>query len=188
MDASEARDRLEMVDKIVSASSTCLKTGGEFFVAWGLASGAWMLMLQFVSDGRLPPKALWAAAPIYLAALGFTIARGRYLEREGGRMSVLQREFFNLLWLANIMAFAVDAAGFNIFKGWAMAAIWLVSAAIVLFFVGMHGNRRAISAGIVALCALAIANFVPHVTGYALSAGFVLGYAGFGVLELIARD
>jgi hypothetical protein len=192
MDASEAREHLEMVERIIAASSRKLEAGGEFFVAWGLASGAFTVLLQLVANATVPSQALWLALLFYGSAGIFSFFRGRYYGRGAGsgerRMSFLQREFYNVLSLTMAMAFVADFVGFHIFTNWATAAIWTVAGAIVLFFVGMHGNRRATIGGIVMVASLAFANFTPEYTGYALAAGFLLGYAGFGAVEMFARD
>ncbi|HZY97594.1 MAG TPA: hypothetical protein VFE35_10905, partial [Candidatus Cybelea sp.] len=92
-------------------------------------------------------------------------------------------------WLTLGLAFVVDAAVFRIFAGIASAAIWSVAEAIVLLYIGMHGNRRAQVAGVLVVVSLIAANFAsPSVAGYILGAGMLVGYAGFGVSELLARD
>jgi hypothetical protein len=58
-----------------------------------------------------------------------------------------------------------------------------------LFFIGLHGNRRAQLAGIAVIVSLIAANFTdPAIAGYILAAGMVVGYAGFGLAEMLARD
>jgi hypothetical protein len=100
----------------------------------------------------------------------------------------VQREFFNVLWLAIGLAFVVNVAVYRIFSGAAAAAIWSVAEAIVLLYIGMHGNRRAQIAGVLVVVSLIAANFAPPaVVGYVLGAGMLFGYAGFGLSELLAR-
>jgi MFS family permease len=83
----------------------------------------------------------------------------------------------------------VDIAVYRIFAGVASAAIWSVAQAIVLLYIGMHGNRRAQVAGIFVVVSLIAANFAPPgIDGYILAAGMLGGYAGFGVSELLVRD
>jgi hypothetical protein len=101
----------------------------------------------------------------------------------------LQREYFNVLWLTIGLAFVVNVAAYRIFSGAAAAAIWSVAEAIVLLYIGMHGNRRAQIAGVVIVVSLIAANFAPAaIVGYVLGAGMLVGYAGFGLSELLARD
>jgi hypothetical protein len=52
----------------------------------------------------------------------------------------------------------------------------------------MHGNRRAQIAGVLVIVSLVAANFAsPGIAGYVLGAGMLVGYAGFGASELLAR-
>lgn len=76
-------------------------------------------------------------------ARSFSLVRGRLRRRVLERSSLVQREFFNVLWLTLGMAFVADAAAYRIFSGFASAAIWSVAESIVLLYAGMHGNRRA---------------------------------------------
>lgn len=186
MDASEAREHLEMVERIISASSRKLECGGEYFIVWGLAAAIIDIVLYLIFSGRLPLAAMWALLPIDIAAVVFSIVRGRYYRRRGS-LSFLQREFFNVLWLAFAMAFVVDVIGVQLFTGWAQAAIWSIASALVLFYIAVHGNRRAMAGAILILCSIAVANFEPQIAGLALAAGMLFGYAGFGVADLLAR-
>jgi hypothetical protein len=188
MNPSEAREHLEMVEKIIAASSRKLEVGGEFFICWGLAGSALDLLDHLIWNQGLGQRWYFASLPIMLAALGFSIWRGRYYRVYAQKMSFLQREYFNVLWLAIALALVTEVAGFNLFGRFGMAAIWNVVEAIVLFYIGMHGNRRATIGGIVLVVSIALANFVPQWSVLILGAGVLLGYAGFGVADLLARE
>ena len=124
-----------------------------------------------------------------LAGAIFSIARGRLTRPALQRSSIVQREFFNVLWLTLGLAFIVNVAAFNIFTGIAGAAIWSVAEAIVLLYIGMHGNRRAQIAGVLVVVSLIAANFLAaNVASYVLAAGMLVGYTGFGLAELLAHD
>ena len=187
MDASEAREHLEMVERIIAASSRKLQAGGEYFIIWGVASALLNIVMQLVVDERLPVAALWSGVVIDLVAIALSVFRARANRREG-RMSVLQREFFNVLWLALAMAFVTDVIGAHLFANWASSAIWNVAGSIVLFFIALHGNRRAMIGGIIMIASLAVANFEYAYAGYALAAGMLFGYAGFGLMDFLARE
>ncbi len=188
MDASEARDHVEMIEKIIASSSCKLEAGGEFFLVWGLLSGTINILSQLYLNGRLPLNALWGSLALVIIGVIFTAARMGYYRARGDRMSLLQREFLNILWLALGLAFLTDAIGFNLFAAWGQAAIWSVMAALVLFYIGMHGNRRAMLGGIVLIASIAAANFMLPSAGYILAAGMYIGYAGFGLAEFLARE
>ncbi len=189
IDAERARDHIEMVERILAESQQRLCAGGEYFAVWGTASASITLVAQLAGHGVIPQIA-WLWLPIVLlAASTFSVVRARSMRHRTARTSLLQREFFNVLWITIALAFLVDAAAFRIFSGMASAAIWNVVSAIVLFYIGLHGNRRAQIAGILVLGSLIAANFVPSaIVGYVLAAGMLFGYAGFGVAELLARD
>jgi hypothetical protein len=189
MDASQARDHIEMVDRILAESSQRLCSGGEYFVVWGLYSAIASVLAQLVVNGILPATALWLQAIPLAAAIVFSVARGRVKGRDVVRFSLMQREFFNVLWLTLGLALLVNLAAFRLFRGWGTAAIWTFAEAVVLCFIGIHGNRRAQIGGLVAAASLVVANFAPASdTGYVLAAGALFGYGGFGVAELLAGD
>jgi len=188
MDPSEARDHLEMVEKIIAASSTKLEAGGEFFVAWGLAGAAFDAVDSLVWNGTLAPAFMWLNAAILALAVAFSVIRGRTFRKGVGRMSLLQREYFNMLWLAIALAFIANAIGFNLLGFMGMMVLWNIVEAMVLFYIALHGNRRAMIGGIILIASIACANFVPEYSRLILAAGVLFGYGGFGVADLLARD
>jgi hypothetical protein len=185
----QARDHIEMVQRIIAESSQRLCGGGEFFVVWGAFSGLITVWGHLVATRNLPQSSMWAGAALLLACIAFSIVRGRALRNSEVRRSLLQREFLNVLWLTVGLAFVVDIAAFNIFPGLASAAIWSFAEAIVLFYIGLHGNRRAQVCGIAVVVSLVVANFVqPHLSAYVLAAGMIAGYCGFGIAELVTAE
>lgn len=190
--APQARDHIEMVDRILAESHPRLCSGGEFFVVWGVISAYITVLSELVARASLPKPVLWTVPVVLLAGAVFSIVRGAQTRRRIARTSLVQREFFNVLWLTLGLAFVVDVAAFRIFPGLASAAIWSVAEAIVLLFIGMHGNRRAQLAGVLVVVSLVVANFLGSnlaaLAAYVLAAGMLAGYGGFGLSELAARD
>jgi hypothetical protein len=187
--ASEARDHMEMVERILAESQQRLCSGGEYFVVWGIIGAFITVIFQFVDKQLVGTAALWSIPVVIVAGTIFSILRSRQTRPVLQRSSIVQREFFNVLWLTLGLAFVVDVAVFRIFTGIAGAAIWSVAQAIVLFYIGMHGNRRAQIAGILVVASLIAANFSPpEIAGYVLAAGMLAGYTGFGISELLARE
>ncbi len=188
MNPTEAREHLEMVEKIIAASSRKLEAGGEFFVCWGLY-GAAVDGLGYLVWGNII-SAIWSW--LYLVALvlavGFTIWRSRSYRKTYESMSLLQREYLNVLWLAIGVGVIVSVSGFHLFGQVGLTAIWNVVEAVVLFYIGMHGNRRAIVGGIILIVSIAVANFMPEWAVLILGAGVLLGYGGFGAADLLARE
>lgn len=178
-----------MVERIIAQSAQRLCAGGEFFVVWGAGSAAVTALFATIARGSLPPGDAWLAGAILGFCVIFSIVRGRLTNKTLARSSIVQREFFNVLWITVGLAVVADAAAFRLFPGVASAAIWSVVEAIVLLYIGMHGNRRALVAGVLVVASLVVANFAPpEIAAYVLAAGMLLGYAGFGVTELLARD
>jgi MFS family permease len=186
---TEARDHIAMVDRILAESHQRLCSGGEYFVVWGAASAYVTILFQLTNNGVVSSTALWSTPIAMAAAVIFSVIRGKRTRQTVARSSIVQREFFNVLWLTLGLAFIVDLAASRIFAGLASAAIWSVAQAIVLLYIGMHGNRRAIIAGVVVVASLIVANYIDAtIAGYVLGAGMLFGYAGFGASELLARD
>ncbi|HEX4013760.1 MAG TPA: hypothetical protein VHX17_07730 [Candidatus Cybelea sp.] len=187
--APQARDHIEMVDRILAESHPRLCAGGEYFVVWGAISAFITVLPALVTHDYLPRAALWALPVVLVGGIVFSVLRGAETRSRVSRTSLVQREFFNVLWLTVGLAFVVDLAAFRIFSGLAAAAIWSVAEAIVLFFIGMHGNRRAQLGGVLVVVSLVAANFVaPSIARYVLAAGMLAGYTGFGLSELASRD
>ena len=171
----------------MEAASLQKVEAGDVFLVWGLISGTMNLLSQLVAAGHLPQSALWASVGLLVVGAFYTAGRAGYYRARSGTMSLLQREFLNVLWLALGLAFITDAIGFNIFAQWAQAAIWTVMGAFVLLYIGMHGNRRGLIGGILLIASVAGANFTPQYAGYVLAGGMYLGWAGFGLAETVAR-
>lgn len=185
---AQIRDHIEMVDRILTRSERSLKVGGEFFLAWGLVGTSVTLAFQLIIKGLLPAAALWVLPVFFIAAIAFSAFRGRQLGKQADGLPLIQREFFAVLWISLGVAFFSDALGYQIFTTWASSAIWNVAAAIVLLFIAVHGNRRALVCACIVLASIAAANFLPAFTGYVLAAGLLFGYAGFGLVSMMSQD
>ena len=189
LESGQARDHIEMVERILAESSQRLCYGTEYFIVWGIYSAAVTVTFQLMHNGVLPLAAIWGQAALLVAAIAFTIVRSRTKDRTQVRLSIVQREFFNVLWLTMSLAFVVNVGAFNLFSGWASAGIWGFAEAIVLLFIGLHGNRRAQVCGVLVVVSIVVANFsAPTSIGYVLAAGMFVGYCGFGIAEMLARD
>jgi MFS family permease len=189
IDAARARDHIEMVERILAEAQPRLCSGGEYFVVWGIAAAYITVLVHLADRGLVPVLALWSTPLVLAGAILFSILRGRKTRYMPGRASLLQREFFNVLWLTIGLAFICNLAVYRIFGGIAASAIWSVAQAIVLLYIGMHGNRRAQVAGALVIVSLVAANFAQAgMEAYILAAGMLAGYGGFGVSELLARE
>ena len=89
------------------------------------------MTFQLVAGGRVPAAALWSV-PVALGLCAvFSVLRGRATRRVLQRSSLVQREFFNVLWLTLGLAFVANVAAFRLFPGIASAAMWSLAEAIV---------------------------------------------------------
>jgi hypothetical protein len=189
MDAAGARDHIEMIDRILAESHQRLCAGGEYFVAWGIASAYATVVSELIIRGTVPVATLWSIPTVLVLAAVFSAMRARANRQVVRRSSLVQREFFNVIWITISLAFIANAAVHRIFSGMASAAVWSVAEATVLLYIGLHGNRRAQIGGVLIVVSMVVANFMAQsVAGYVLGAGMLLGYAGFGVVELLARE
>ena len=71
LDAAEARDHLEMVERILAESQQRLCAGGEFFVVWGLFSGGATLAGHLIARGIAPAGLIWVVAAALAATWRF---------------------------------------------------------------------------------------------------------------------
>lgn len=188
MDTSEAHEHLGIVERVLAEADRTVYVFGDFFIVWGLAAGMLDIIYQLRLDGRVGDNAFIVAAIGLAAAIVYTIVRARGLSANGRRMSRVQRDYLNVLWLVFGITAICQIAAYNIFAGWSSAALWTVASAVVASYIGLHGNRRGIVGGVVLVASLIAASFMPHVAGYVLAAGMLVGYAGFGVASLLARD
>ncbi len=105
MDASEANEQLEMVDRILSHAVGMPRSSGALFIS------SW--------------------SPARVAAIAYTIfcvrrCRGR------GRLSVVDAAFVRVFYVALLAAVVACYGAFNIFTGWGAGAIWPVGGAMLL--------------------------------------------------------
>ena len=113
IDAAAARDHIEMVDRILAESHQRLCSGGEHFVVWGIGSAYVPVIFALVNAGVAPPAALWSVPIVLGACAVFSILRGRLTRSMLQRSSLVQREFFNVLWLTLGLAFVGQRSGLS---------------------------------------------------------------------------
>lgn len=188
MESSEAREHLDLVDRVMAEADQTVFVFADFFLVWGIASALLDVMFQLRVDGRTGDSAFVVSAVILAFAIVYSIVRGRMLSNRNRRMSRVQHEYLNVLWIVFGVTAVAQMAAFNIFNGWSAAALWTIASAVVTLYVGMHGNRRGTVGGIILIASLIVASFMPHICGYVLAAGMLLGYSGFGVATMLARD
>lgn len=188
MDAREARDHLEMVDRIlVNAEERPVKMIPGLLVIWGLAAAiidaGQQLYAQHIGGNAGALAADFALLTGMLCSIGVSVSMWRNHRYE--RISIVEQRMartMGAVWFTVIVsAFAQPV----VFAGWGGAAVWSMGAAIMMLMAGFNGDRRGVVGGLILLASVLIANYaMPHTPGYALAAGFILGYAVPGVLYL----
>ncbi len=190
MDPSEAREHLEMAERIVAASTRelSMRYAAPFFVVWGLFETWVDLSAQLALDHVVRPVvsggvdlALLLAAITWSALYGM---RKGSVRRRG--LTIAEREFLRIMGVTFTLTFLAEWTGLFPSVGSA-SAIWSLASAAVLFFIWTHGNWRAFVCGIIIFASMFAGGYIPSIGGYALAAGLLLGYAGFGLLESLAR-
>jgi hypothetical protein len=184
MDPSEAREHLDLVDRILTQTDRTMGVIGDVFVVWGLVAAAIDVIFQ------IGPVAGWwqwlplAAIPI---ATAYTVVRAIQVKSSSDRLTTAAREYLNVVWVVFVLTAVAQSAAYHLFPGWSGAALWTLAAAIVTFYIGMHGDRAGMLGGFVLLASMIVASFVPAYCGWILAGGMLLGYAGFGVAAMV-RD
>jgi len=188
MQPTEAREHLDLVERIIAGNERGLCVVGDFFLVWGIVGALLDGLAQLVVDARLGPQWLWLAVVFLAFGIVYSIVRARALRRRTDRMSVLQHEYLNIIWLSIGITVVAQIGGYAIFSQWASAALWTLSATIVSLYVGLHGNRAGVIGGVILMVSLVCANFMHDVAGFVLAAGMLFGYAGFGLIAMLSRD
>ncbi len=188
MDALEARDHLEMVDRILARAEHNMSPMTPWlYCLWGVAGAILDIADQLVFVQNVSPKLFFVSGAVLLAAVGMTVAYARSA-RNAERVSAFERQIGRVFWAAWIAAIVVDFGGNRLFPGWAPAAIWSVVIAVPLLFIGLQGHRVTLSGGVVLLASVVAANFVPAgLTGYVLAAGMLVGLTGSGIAFALLR-
>ncbi len=188
MDPSEAREHLDLVDRILARSDKSVCLVGDIFVVWGVASAITDLIFQLALSAKIAPVWQWASAAALAFAVLYTIVRVRHVQGSAGRMTIAAREYVNVLWVVFGLTAVAQGAAYHFFQGWTAAASWTLAASILTWYVALSGrNVFALIGGSVLIASLVVASYVA-LPGYVLAGGMLLGYAGFGVAALLTRE
>jgi hypothetical protein len=188
MDRIEAREHLEMVDRILerAESPRTFRPYAPALIAIGVAAALLTGGAQLGLDGH-GYAAVRAGSVVMLLGYAYLIWGSFAARRSAERVSASEARWGKTcaaVWLAVfIAAFAQP----HLFTNWAGAAIWSLGAAIQMLLIGFFGDRRALAGGLILALSMPAANWAPK-PGYVLAAGFILGYVIPGILKLFDRD
>jgi hypothetical protein len=185
MDAREAREHLEMVDRILAKAEPprLWRPYPVALVLIGIAAA----MIDAGGQADRSAIALGGAA-LMIGCWAYLMWAQVQVRRNASRLSVSQARMgsgIRSVWLAVIVAAFAQP---HVFSGWSAAAIWSLGAAIQMFIFGYGGERRATVAGLVLLASILGANYAPGAQGYVLAGGFILGYVVPGILYMLDKD
>jgi len=181
MNAPEAREQLDVVDRVLAHAERSIHPSGTLFVLWGIVAAVVDLTFQAI-DWYSTRFVWWWFVPaivLYGAAIATTMLYASRARR-CGRLSVIEAQYLRVLYISLCAAGVAVFCG-SIFNGWADGAIWSIAYAIPLTFIGTQGNRIALAGGIVVFASIVVANFVPHAAGVVLALGILIGYVGAGI-------
>jgi len=181
MNAPEAREQLDVVDRVLAHAERSIRPSGMLFVLWGIVAAVVDLTFQAISWYSTRFVWWWFAPAVilYAAAILTTIVYANRAKR-CGRLSVIEAQYLRVLYIS-LCAAGVAVFCASIFNGWADGAIWSMAFGISLVFIGIQGNRIALAGGIVLFASIIVANFVPHAVGVVLAIGMLIGYVGAGI-------
>lgn len=188
MDANEAREHLEMVDRILTrADSEPVRYVPGLIIVWGIAAALMCLGSQLAVSHIGGRTGEWLSFAALLAGMVYSVATSVVLWRSDtfDRVSTIEKRMGRTI---GAVWFTVVVAAFSqphVFAGWGGAAVWSMGAAIMMLMSGFSGDKRGLAGGLILLASVLAANYVfAQTPGYALAAGFILGYAIPGVLFL----
>ena len=184
MNPSEAREHLDLVDRILTEADRSLCVIGDLFVVWGLVAAAIDVVFQLALTGRVHGWWTWLPLVLIPGAIAYTFVRSIQAKNASDRMTTASRDYLNVVWVVFWLMAVAQSAAFHLFPGWSGAALWSLGAAIITFYVGLRGDRAGMLGGIVLIASMIVASFVPAYCGWILAAGMLLGYSGFGVAAM----
>jgi hypothetical protein len=188
MDAREAREHLEMVDRILSRAEPPknYRPWSWAFIIVGLAAALIEAGAQLSRDGHGPLVAE-AGAALMIAGYVYMIWAGYSSRRNAERVPASEARIgkaCSAVWLAVFIAFWAQP---HIFGMWASGAIWNLGGAIQMLMFGFFGDRKSLIGGLLLAISIPAANYVAQ-PGYVLAAGFLLGYVIPGVLGVFDKS
>jgi hypothetical protein len=188
MDAREAREHLEMVDRILAhAEERPLRTIPGLIIVWGLAAAAIDAGQQLYISHIGGRAGAWVSDAALLIGILYTVAVSISLRRCNSfeRLSTHEMRIGRIIGAVWFTVLVAAFAQPHVFAGWGGAAIWSMGSAIMMLIVGFSGDVRGTIGGLILLASVLAANYMlPQAPGYALAAGMLVGYAVPGMLFL----
>jgi len=187
MDATEAQDHLEMVDRILARAEGPVCLSAFPFIVWGIAGAIMNLAVQLVIVQHFTVWLYAGAAAALFTAIGLSIFWAQRL-RGMERRTLIDRQVFYAFNMAWVVAFVAQVGAPAIFSQWAQAGLWLLMYGAAMIFVGMLvRSLPTLIGGAILLAALVVANFFLPIAGFILAAGDLIGMTGAGIVLYATR-
>ena len=187
LDAVQAQDHLQMVDRILSRVDEPASLSGSPFIIWGVVGAAMNAVVQLVIIQHGDPSLFWISTVLLVMALTFMVYFSLQL-RKKERRGLLDRHVGNVFMIAWIVALFTMIAGSHIFVEWAQAAIWSVMfGAAMMNAASLARSRIVFIGGCMLILSIAGANLWLRDAGYILAAGDLIGMCGAGIALSLAR-
>jgi hypothetical protein len=189
VDATEARDHLEMVDRILTRAEEPCPLSPFPFLVWGVAGAIMNVVIQLVIVQNGSPWLYTIFGGALILAVALTIAWSFRLRAVLDAGTLVNRQVFNALNLAWIVALIAQLGAPRIFPEWAQAALWLLMYGAAMALVGLLvRSRPVVIGGFVMLASIVVANFALPYAGYVLALGDLIGMAGAGIVLYVSRS
>jgi len=190
LSAAQAKDHLQMVDRILSRTEAANGVSGWPFVVWGAYGAASNGVAQLAAGGSHISGNVWLAGEVLVvvAISLFFIIQGVSGMRNRERLGLIDRHIGTIFMIGWVVAWVTTLMAGNIFGNWALSAIWsLIYGITMMSCAAMLRSKVMFGGGVILIASIVLANYSYHLAGCFLGLGFLVGMGGTGLLLLTGR-
>jgi hypothetical protein len=190
MDAPQAADHLDVVDKILSRTDYGSPPALQFIV-WGPVGMSFCIVGQVVSMNKAEPGLFWVAGGVLALAIIVSMLDMRRMARDSGRQSVIKRLIAFTFWMAaGVMGVVTVTNEFtHVLPPFSPAVLFAAGMSIALLTLGFGLRSTVLALGGTALVAsIVVAFLVPAWLGAILAAGNFAGFIVPGIVFAAAKS
>ena len=186
MDASEARDHLQLVARILRHADRSLHMPPATMIAWGLFGTVVNVLHQARASGlSVPPDGL-IHLPMMLLAMAVSVWGAR--RRAEGRETLVDQYAGGVFCVVFIVLLLVNVTGqHTVVPAKAMALFWIAGFSMALLIVGIQASRVLLTGGAALLTASIMAPLIPTWFDGILALGWASGFVGPGIVLAFGR-
>src|SRR6266508_6831681 len=186
MDASEARDHLQLVDGILRHADRTLHIPPSTIIAWGLFGTIVNVLHQARASGLSVPPDGWIHLPMMLLAISVSVWEAR--RRTEGRETLIDQYAGGVFCVVFIVLLLVNVtAQHTIVPAKAMALFWSAGFSMALLIVGIQASRVLLAGGAALVIASITAPLIPSWFDGILALGWASGFVGPGIVLALGR-